>query len=78
VEALRHFASLQGAKNDPAFSFLSCTAGTAETMNVRLAIPGKANLDDVSDLWKVHLEKALAPVTFERVEVILTASSSDV
>jgi hypothetical protein len=45
---------LKGCDDQPALALLAGTTGTAETVDVGLAVTGKTNLDHVGDVGKVH------------------------
>lgn len=54
VETLAELILVEGGKDEVALALLAGTTGTADTVDVRVAIPGKANLDDVAHVGEVH------------------------
>ena len=54
AETAAHLLRLKGSDKDPALTLLSGTTGTAETMDVGVALTGETHLDDVGDFWEIH------------------------
>lgn len=53
-ETASGFIHLHVRDDQPAFAILSCSCGTAKTMDVCLAISGEMNLNDMGDVGEVH------------------------
>jgi hypothetical protein len=54
AETTVHFVLLKRSQEEPTLALLSSTTSTSETMNVRVAFAGEANLDHVSDIGEIH------------------------
>jgi hypothetical protein len=53
-ETPAHLVALEWRDEDPSFALLAGTASTSKTMNVRISIAGKTDLEDMGDIWEVH------------------------
>ena len=54
TETAADFVLLKRSKEQPSLTLLSGTTSTTKTMDVRVTLTGKTNLDDVRDLWEIH------------------------
>jgi hypothetical protein len=54
AETTTHFGLLEGSQEEPALSFFAGTTSAAETVDVRVALAGETDLNDVGYFGEVH------------------------